>query len=266
MPARAPRALAIAAPGRAPGAGNSFLILTIAPTCGAFFGHAMSSTLILIVEDEPAIAELVKYSLRQGGWDCRAVADATAAWEFLLGRRPRLVLLDWMLREQSGLHLLLRIRREPSLNQLPVIMLSGKTLEQDKLAGLASGADDYMTKPFSPRELLARTHALLRRTGADEGEATLQVANVVLDPLSCTVLVDDARIDISASEYRLLQFFMRHPGQAFSRGELRVTLANGGAVIDERSVDVHVLRLRKAMRHARTMVKTVRNVGYMLAA
>lgn len=226
----------------------------------------MSSTLILIVEDEPAIAELVKCSLRDGGWDCCAVADATAAWEFLLGRRPQLVLLDWMLREQSGLHLLLRMRRDPRLNQLPVIMLSGKTLEQDKLAGLEGGADDYMTKPFSPRELLARTHALLHRTGADEGDAALRVANVVLDPLSCSVRVDDARIAISPSEYRLLQLFMRHPGQAFSRGELRVTLSNGGAMIDERSVDVHVLRLRKAMRHARAMLKTVRNVGYMLAA
>lgn len=226
----------------------------------------MSSTLILIVEDEPAIAELVKCSLRDGGWDCREVPDATAAWEFLLARRPQLVLLDWMLRDQSGLHLLLRMRREPRLHQLPVIMLSGKTLEQDKLAGLESGADDYITKPFSPRELLARTHALLRRAGVDEGETTLQVANVVLDPLSCSVLVDDARIDIGRSEYRLLHFFMRHPGQAFSRGELRLTLANGGAVIDERSVDVHVLRLRKAMRNARAMVKTVRNVGYMLAA
>lgn len=226
----------------------------------------MLSTLILIVEDEPAIAELVKCSLRDGGWDCRAVADATAAWEFMLGRRPQLVLLDWMLRDQSGLHLLLKIRREPSLNQLPVIMLSGKTGEHDKLRGLAGGADDYMTKPFSPRELLARTHALLRRTCADADGAALQVANVVLDPLSCSVLIDGARIAISPSEYRLLQFFMRHPGQAFSRGELRIPLANGGAVIDERSVDVHVLRLRKAMRNAGAMVKTVRNVGYMLAA
>lgn len=226
----------------------------------------MSRTLILIVEDEPAIAELVKCSLRDSRWDCCAVSDASAAWDFMLERRPQLVLLDWMLREQSGLHLLLKIRREPNFSQLPVIMLSGKTLEHDKLTGLASGADDYMTKPFSPRELLARTQALLRRTCADADEAALQVANVVLDPLSCSVLVDDARIAIRPSEYRLLQFFMRHPGQAFSRGELRLTLANGGAVIDERSVDVHVLRLRKAMRNARAMVKTVRNVGYMLAA
>jgi two-component system phosphate regulon response regulator PhoB len=233
---------------------------------GAFTGHAMSSTLILIVEDEPAIAELVKCSLREGGWDCCSVADATAAWDFIQRRRPQLILLDSMLREQSGVHLLLRIRREPSLRGLPVIMLSGKTLEQDKVDGLDSGADDYMTLPFSPRELLARTRALLRRCDYNPESASIQVANVVLDPLSCSVRIDNARIAISASEFRLLQLLMSHAGQTFSRQELRERLQHGGTIIDERTVDVHVLRLRKAMRNARGLVKTVRNVGYVLAA
>lgn len=226
----------------------------------------MSSTLILIVEDEPAIAELVKCSLREGGWDCCSVADATLAWNFIQKRRPQLVLLDWTLREQSGMHLLLRIRRERSLRGLPVLMLSGKTLEQDKVDGLDSGADDYMTKPFSPRELLARTRALLRRFEYAPESAPIQVANVVLDPLSCSVWIDNARVDMGASEFRLLRFLMNHPGQPFSRHELRQCLQRGHSIIDERTVDVHVLRLRRAMRHARGLLKTVRNVGYVLAA
>ncbi|MDQ2988816.1 MAG: response regulator [Pseudomonadota bacterium] len=226
----------------------------------------MSNTLILIVEDEPAIAELVKWALRDGGFECCSVADAMLAWDFILSRRPQLILLDWMLHQQSGLDLLLRIRRERSLQGVPVLMLSGKTLEHDSVACLDSGADDYMTKPFSPRELLARTRALLRRSDYHPQCGALQVANVVLDPLSCSVRIDDARINISASEFRLLQLLMSQPGQAFSRQQLRQCLQLGGAVIDERTVDVHVLRLRRAMRHARGLVKTVRNVGYVLTA
>lgn len=228
----------------------------------------MSNTHILIVEDEPAIAELVKCSLSDGEWNCIAVSDTTTAWEFIQCSRPKLVMLDWMLKEQSGLDLLLRIRGERSLNRLPVIMLTGKTLEQDKLVGLNSGADDYVTKPFSPRELLARTQALLRRTDSDPDPdgASIRVANVVLDPRSFSVRIDEAQIDMRPSEYRLLHFFMTHPGQAFSRCELRACLANGVAVMDERTVDIYVMRLRIALRGAGAMVRTVRNVGYMLAA
>ncbi len=226
----------------------------------------MSHTLILIVEDEPAVAELVKCSLRRGGWDCCSVADAAAAWDFLQRRRPHLVVLDWSLGGESGIHLLLRIRRDRVLRGTPVIMLSAHTLEQDKIDGLDSGADDYMTKPFSPRELAARTRALLRRTDYCPGSATLEVANVRLDPLSCSVRVDDAVITIGASEFRLLLLLMSHPGQPFTRPQLREQLQQGGCVIDERTVDVHVLRLRKAMRNARGLVKTVRKVGYVLAA
>jgi two-component system phosphate regulon response regulator PhoB len=223
-------------------------------------------TRILIVEDEPAIVELVKFSLREEGWNCFAVSNAKQAWEFIQCSRPHLILLDWMLPEPSGLHLLLRIRRERSLNDLPIIMLSAKNLEQDKLDGLGSGADDYVTKPFSPRELCARAKALLRRTYLAPEALTIQVANVVLDPLSCTVRIDEARIAITHAEYRLLQLLMSHPGKVFSRHELRDKLSNVGDMIDERSVDVNVLRLRKAMREARSLIKTVRHIGYMLEA
>ena len=220
--------------------------------------------LILIVEDEPAIAELVKFSLREVGWNCVAVTTANAAWEFIQCHRPQLILLDWTLPGQSGLHLLLKIRRERNLNDLPVIMLSAKTLEQDKLDGLDSGADDYVTKPFSPRELCARAKALLRRTYLAPEASPLQVANVVLDPLSYSVRIDEAQIVIAPAEYRLLQFLMSHPGKAFSRQELREKVSHDGETVDERSVDVNVLRLRKAMHSASSLVKTVRNIGYML--
>ena len=242
--------------------------IPVAIACGAaaFISHAMSSTLILIVDDEPAIAELVKWSLREGGWECCSVTDATAAWDVIQRRRPQLILLDWTLRGQSGADLLQRIRGERSLLGLPVCVLSGKSHELDKVACLDSGADDYVTKPFSPRELLARTRALLRRGDCRPESRSIQVANVVLDPLSYSVRIDGARISISASEFRLLELLMSHPGNPFSRQQLRECLQHGGATIDERTVDVHVLRLRRAMRHARGLVKTVRNVGYVLSA
>lgn len=225
----------------------------------------MAHTLILIVEDEPAIAELVAWSLQQGGWDCCAVADVAAAWEFIRVRRPHLLVLDWTLRWESGIDLLLRIRRDGDVADLPVLMLSGNVFEQHKVHGLGSGADDYMTKPFSPRELLARVRALLRRTDYCPAYATLRVANVELDPQNCSVRVDQVRIDIGAAEFRLLLILMSHPGQPFSRQQLRERVY-GDSHIDERTVDVHVLRLRKAMRGARHLVKTVRNVGYVLSA
>jgi two-component system phosphate regulon response regulator PhoB len=222
-------------------------------------------TLVLIVEDEPAIAELVKFSLRDDGWNCVAVSTATEAWEFIQCRSPQLILLDSILPERSALHLLLRIRREGRLNGVPVIMLSAKTLEQDKLNGLDSGADDFVTKPFSPRELCARAKALLRRTYQAPEGSTIRVANVVLDPLSHSVRVDGTQLVLALAEYRLLQFLMSHPGVAFSRHELRDKLWHGRRIVDERSVDVNVQRLRKAMREARVLIKTVRHIGYMLA-
>ncbi|MES2756643.1 MAG: response regulator [Pseudomonadota bacterium] len=226
----------------------------------------MTSTLILIVEDEPAVAERVKWSLRDSGWDYCAVADAAAAWQVLQRRQPHLVLLDWTLADGSGLELLLRIRRERSLRGLPVLVLSATAGEQDKVDGLDSGADDYVTKPFSPRELLARSRALLRRSGYCPASPAIAVANIVLDPLSFSVLIDNSPIEIRVAEFRLLELLMSRPGQPFSRQQLRERLQQAGGRVDDRTVDVHVLRLRKAMRDARGLVKTVRNVGYMLAA
>ena len=220
---------------------------------------------VLIVEDEPAIVELVKYSLREAGWNCCSVQNAADAWDFILHRTPHLILLDWMLPDQTGLRLLSRIRADRNFGALPVIMLTAKSMEEDKLAGLNNGADDYVTKPFSPRELLARSKALLRRKSPEHAQEPMRAGNVALDPVSCTVSMDQQKIDIGHAEYKLLKFFLAHPERVFSRGQLLDKVWGDHAVIEERTVDVHVLRLRKALKDAEHLIKTVRSVGYMLS-
>lgn len=223
--------------------------------------------LILIVEDEPAVAELVKFALGANGWDCCIVATVAQAWDFMQTRRPHLLILDWMLRGQSGLHLLLRIRREDQLRQLPVVMLSGRTAEQDRIDGLNSGADAYVTKPFSPRELLARAQALL---GAGAPDTTPPLAptsaRLTLDADNGTLRVDGRWAPLGAVEFRMLQLLAAKPGEVFSRGQLLAHVWENGSVTDERTVDVVVLRLRRALGPARALVKTVRGTGYSLAA
>ena len=223
------------------------------------------NTTILIVEDEPAIVELVKYSLREAGWTCCTVANASDAWAFLQQRTPQLILLDWMLPDQTGLRLLSRIRADRQFAAIPVIMLTAKSMEEDKLAGLDSGADDYITKPFSPRELLARTKALLRRKSPEHAQVLMRAANVVLDPVSCSVTIDAQKIEIGHAEYKLLKFLLANPERVFSRSQLIDKVWGGHAVIEERTVDVHVLRLRKALKKAENLIRTVRSVGYMLS-
>ena len=226
---------------------------------------ATEKTTVLIVEDEPAIVELVKYSLREAGWNCCSVATAAAAWDFLQHNTPQLILLDWMLPDQTGLRLLARIRADRHFGALPVIMLTAKSMEEDKLAGLNNGADDYVTKPFSPRELLARARALLRRKSPEHAQVPMRAGNVALDPVSCTVSMDAQRIDIGHAEYKLLKFLLAHPERVFSRSQLLDKVWGDHAVIEERTVDVHVLRLRKALKEAEHLIKTVRSVGYMLS-
>jgi two-component system phosphate regulon response regulator PhoB len=226
---------------------------------------AADKTTILLVEDEPAIIALVTFSLREAGWDPVAVSTCSDAWEFLQGRMPQLILLDWMLPDQSGLRFLARIKADRQFNNLPVIMLTAKSMEEDKIAGLNTGADDYVTKPFSPRELTARIRALLRRKSPEHAQETMSVANVTLDPVSCSVKIDSDRIDIGHAEFKLLKFFLAHPDKVFSRGQLLDKVWGDHVVIEERTVDVHVLRLRKALKEAGNLIKTVRSVGYMLS-
>ncbi|MEH6434359.1 response regulator [Massilia sp. DD77] len=223
------------------------------------------NTNVLVVEDEPAIVELVSYSLREAGWDIRSADTAQGAWESISRGKPDLVLLDWMLPDQSGLRLLARLRADRDFQDIPVIMLTAKSMEEDKIAGLNNGADDYVTKPFSPRELLARSRALLRRKSPHLAEAPLRAGAVILDPNSCTVVVEGQQIDIGNAEYKLLKFLMAHRERVFSRAQLLDKVWGDHAVIEERTVDVHVLRLRKALKAADGLIRTVRSVGYMLS-
>jgi len=224
-----------------------------------------SGTSILIVEDEPAIVELVSYSLRETGWEIRSAANVADAWSAIVGARPDLLLLDWMLPDQSGLRLLSRLRGDRDFQDIPVIMLTAKSMEEDKVAGLNTGADDYITKPFSPRELLARARALLRRKSPHLAEAPLTAGAVTLDPGSRTVTLAGRQLEMGNAEYRLLKFLMAHRERVFSRSQLLDKVWGDAAAVEERTVDVHVLRLRKALKDAEKLIRTVRSVGYMLS-
>jgi two-component system phosphate regulon response regulator PhoB len=226
---------------------------------------AADNPVILVVEDEPSIVELVTFSLKEAGWKTFAASTAADAWEFMQQRTPQLILLDWMLPDQTGLRLLSRIRSDRQFAELPVIMLTAKSMEEDKIAGLNTGADDYITKPFSPRELSARIRALLRRKAPEHAQNLLAVGDVSLDPVSCVVTVKNQKIDIGHAEFKLLKFLLSHPDRVFSRSQLLDKVWGDHVVIEERTVDVHVLRLRKALKEAESLVKTVRSVGYMLS-
>ena len=226
---------------------------------------AADKTTILIVEDEPAIVELVTYTLKEGGWNTSAVHTAADAWDYIQRRTPHLILLDWMLPDQTGLRLLARIRGDRQFNDMPIIMLTAKSMEEDKIAGLDNGADDYITKPFSPRELTARINALLRRKAPEHAQSLMSAGAVRLDPISCSVSMADQKIEIGHAEFKLLKFFLAHPDRVFSRSQLLDKVWGDHVVIEERTVDVHVLRLRKALKEAEYLIKTVRSVGYMLS-
>lgn len=226
---------------------------------------SVDKTTILIVEDEPAIVELLNFTLHAAGWETSVVHTTADAWEFITQRLPHLVLLDWMLPDQSGLRLLSKIRADRQFSSLPVIMLTAKSMEEDKIAGLNYGADDYVTKPFSPRELTARIKTILRRKAPEKGQDVLSAGSIVLDPVSCSVLVNDQRIEIGHAEFKLLKFLLAHPDRVFSRSQLLDKVWGDHVAIEERTVDVHVLRLRKALKTAESLIKTVRSVGYMLS-
>ena len=226
---------------------------------------AADKTTVLIVEDEPAIVELVTFSLRECGWNVAVATTTAEAWDSICQRAPQLILLDWMLPDQTGLRLLSRIRADRNFADIPVIMLTAKSMEEDKIAGLNNGADDYVTKPFSPRELAARAKALMRRKSPEHTQTIMSAGPVTLDPVSCTVAIDSSKIEIGHAEFKLLKFFLAHPERVFSRSQLLDKVWGDHVVIEERTVDVHVLRLRKALKESERLIKTVRSVGYMLS-
>ena len=222
-------------------------------------------TTILVVEDEPAIMQLVSFTVKAAGWKVQQADSVAQAWDALKKQPPDLILLDWMLPDQSGLQFLTRLRADFNFKSIPIIMLTAKGLEEDKVAGLEKGADDYVTKPFSPKELTARIQALLRRKKPEGVQEMLQMGSVTLDPASYTVTIDREKIDIGQAEFKLLRFFMANPERVFSRSQLLDKVWGTHTEIEERTVDVHILRLRKALKEAEGMLKTVRGVGYMFS-
>lgn len=221
---------------------------------------------ILVVEDESAIAELIAINLRHAGFDITLAQDADQAMAAVDGVLPDLVLLDWMLPGQSGVSLARRWRGDARTRELPIIMLTARADETDKVAGLDAGADDYLTKPFSTQELLARIRAVLRRRMPEALDAAVDIAGLRLDPSTHRVGRDGVDIRLGPTEFRLLHFFMTHPERVHSRSQLLDRVWGDHVFIEERTVDVHVKRLREALQPAgcAQMIETVRGAGYRL--
>ena len=224
----------------------------------------MSSRRILIVEDEKPIRDMIAFGLRRAGFEIAEAEDCASARSRIADCRPDLVLVDWMLPDMSGLELARQFKRDRELRDIPIIMLTARAEERDKVAGLEGGADDYLTKPFSPRELLARIHAVLRRTAPDGGEDVVRAERLELDQGSHRVAVDGRPVSLGPTEYRLLQFFITHPERVYSRGQLLDRVWGGDVDVEERTVDVHIRRLRKALEESGcdAYVQTVRGSGY----
>jgi two-component system, OmpR family, phosphate regulon response regulator PhoB len=221
---------------------------------------------ILIVEDEPAIAELVAINLRHVGYEVAIAADADQAQREIGAALPDLVVLDWMLPGQSGLALARRWRADARTRDLPIIMLTARDQEPDKIAGLDAGADDYLTKPFSTNELLARVRALLRRRAPQALADSVELGALRLDPATRRVRSGERELKMGPTEFRLLHYLITHPERVHSRGWLLDQVWGDHVFIEERTVDVHVKRLREALAPAgcAAMVETVRGVGYRL--
>jgi two-component system phosphate regulon response regulator PhoB len=223
----------------------------------------MTQKKILVVEDERAIREMVSFNLTRAGYDVRPAGDGREARASIADGHPDLVLMDWMLPDVSGLELTRQLKRDPHTREIPIIMLTARVEEDDRVAGLDGGADDYIVKPFSPRELRARIRAALRRATAVEGEV-VNVGQLKLDAASHQVSVDANEIALGPTEYRLLEFFMHHPDRVYSRAQLLDRVWGGNVYVEERTVDVHIRRLRKALTPSGydRLIRTVRGAGY----
>jgi two-component system phosphate regulon response regulator PhoB len=222
---------------------------------------------ILVVEDEIAIAELIAINLRHAGHDVSIAADAEQASAEVDAVLPDLVVLDWMLPRQSGLALARRWRADARTQSLPLIMLTARGEETDKVAGLDAGADDYLTKPFSTQELMARIRAVLRRKAPEALEEAVAVGHLRVDPATRRVTAGDQELRLGPTEFKLLHFLVTHPERVHSRKQLLDRVWGDHVFIEERTVDVHVKRLRDALAPAQcaSMIETVRGVGYRLA-
>lgn len=223
----------------------------------------MNGKTILIVDDEAPIREMIAVALEMADYNCLEAGDAREAHARIVDRKPDLILLDWMLPGTSGVELARRLKKDEATADIPIIMLTAKAEEDNKIQGLEVGADDYITKPFSPRELVARLKAVLRRATPPGVDTPVEIDGLTLDPVSHRVSNEDGPLHIGPTEYRLLQFFMTHPERVYTRTQLLDQVWGGNVYIEERTVDVHIRRLRKALgkRHD-YLIQTVRGTGY----
>ncbi len=223
---------------------------------------------ILVVEDEPAIQELIAYNLRQAGHQPLCAESAEQALRLVSNALPDLVLLDWMLPGASGIEVARRLRSDKRTRAIPIIMLTARSEEQDKLLGLDSGADDYITKPFSPRELNARIKAVLRRRAPQMTDDVVEIGGLRLDPVGHRVSGKGENINLGPTEFRLLHFLLTHPERVHSRAQLLDNVWGDHVFVEERTVDVHIRRLRKALEPGDMdqLIQTVRGTGYRLSA
>ena len=219
---------------------------------------------ILVVDDETSIREMLVISLESAGYNVLQAENAKTAHSLVLDKHPDLILLDWMMPVTTGLELLRRLKRDEMTDHIPVIMLTAKVEESSKISGLDSGADDYIAKPFSPRELLSRVKAILRRVSREELNDTIVVGDLEFDPLEHRISIAGNLINLAPTEFRLLQFFLTHQERVYSRDQILDYVWGKNVYLDERTVDVHIRRLRKAISVAGhdEYVQTVRGAGY----
>jgi len=224
----------------------------------------MSSFNILVVEDEDAIRGMLMMILEQAGFMPIAAADAEEAQKALDNNLPDLILLDWMLPGISGVEWARRLKKETIYREIPIILLTARGEEEDKVKGLEIGADDYVTKPFSPKELVARIRAVLRRSGKIQGQAQITLGNLTLDTEQHRLSIGDKQLEVSPTEFRLMHFFMTHPDKVYSRTQLLDQVWGRSVYIEERTIDVHIRRLRKILEEygREDLVQTVRGFGY----
>ena len=219
---------------------------------------------VLIVDDEAAIREMVSLALETAKFNVLEASDSQEGRAIIIDSQPDVVLLDWMMPGTTGLELLRRLRRDPLTEKIPVILLTAKTSEDSKITGLDSGADDFISKPFSPKELVSRIRAVIRRSTVTEPSEPIKVGEMLFDPESHRVSICDEPVEIGPTEYRMLQFFLTHQERVYSRDQILDHVWGPNVYLDERTVDVHIRRLRKAISVAghEKYVQTVRGAGY----
>lgn len=219
---------------------------------------------ILLVEDDPELQEILTLTLQNAGYRVVRAGNIRQAEALLTSAMPQMVLLDWMLPDTPGLTFARRLRAEARTAAVPIIMLTGRESESDRITGLEAGVDDYLIKPFSPRELMARMKAVMRRCAPQHADMAVEVAGLKLDPASRRICGSGRDIELGALEFRMLRFFMTHPGRVYSRAQLLDEIWGNNVYVEERTVDVHIRRLRQALEPTghKALLETVRGVGY----